>query len=84
MGERRTQVQNRRGRATERPVTDVTKVFENKAGRYELVQLDHNMVHYTFTNHQGHQTEAAMPVVTWRRLHERVQENAGLAEVSAG
>ena len=63
---------------------NVTRQFENKAGRYVMVRLEDNTVHYTFTNHQGHQAEAAMPVITWRRLQERVQENAGLAEVHAG
>ena len=51
--------------------THLPPAFENKAGRYELARIDGNMAHYHFTNHQGHKTEAVMPVSTWMRLQER-------------
>jgi len=55
----------------------VPPAFENKAGRYQLVRLDGKMAHYQFTNHQGHKTDAVMPVATWMRLQEKT-----IAEVS--
>lgn len=52
----------------------VAQTFDNKAGHYELIRVEGNTAHYTFTNHQGHRTEATMGVMTWRRLQERVQD----------
>src|SRR5579862_2335746 len=52
----------------------VAQAFDNKAGHYELIRVEGNTAHYTFTNHQGHRTEATMAVMTWRRLQERVQD----------
>jgi hypothetical protein len=59
----------------------VAQTFDNKAGHYELIRVEGNTAHYTFTNHQGHQTDATMAVMTWRRLQERVhvQPEPGLS-----
>lgn len=57
--------------------------FENKAGRYELARIEGNMAYYNFTNHQGHTTDATMPVRTWCRLQERMGEAHEAAPVSA-
>ena len=72
----RTKVRKTRGgRVTANVVADVPlhvpPMFENKAGRYQLVRIDGNMAHYQFTNHQGHTTGAVMPVSTWMRLQEK-------------
>jgi hypothetical protein len=45
--------------------------FENKAGRYELIRIDGGQAYYSFTNHQERTVDAAMPVVTWRKMQER-------------
>ena len=78
MGPRQPRTQSRSQPAIPPPVAGLgggpgTTSFENKAGRYQLVRVEENMVHYTFTNHSGHQIDAAMPMATWRRLQERIQ-----------
>jgi hypothetical protein len=45
--------------------------FENKAGRYELIRIDGGQAYYSFTNHQEKTVDAAMPVITWRKMQER-------------
>src|SRR5579862_8247555 len=45
--------------------------FENKAGRYELIRIDGDQAYYSFTNHQEKTVDAAMPVITWRKMQER-------------
>jgi len=67
----------RRGRETPSAAGDaLDRVFENKAGRYELVRVEGELARYTFTNHYGRQTEAVMPTATWRRLQQRVPPKA--------
>ena len=51
----------------------LAQTFENKAGHYELTRIEGNTAFYTFTNHQGHRTDATMTIMTWRRLQDRVQ-----------
>ena len=81
----RRRKQGRLPLSTAKPVAaeSVTQAFENKAGRYELVRIDGNMAHYRFTNHQGHRTDAAMPLFTWRRLQEHLPGSPALTEVPA-
>ena len=72
----RTKVRKQRGIPAKASIVadvpaQVPPNFENKAGRYELARIDGNMAHYHFTNHQGHKTEAVMPLSTWMRLQER-------------
>ena len=65
-----------KGRVVAKPkecLLAVAQTFDNKAGHYELIRVEGNTAHYTFTNHQGHRTDATMAVPTWRRLQERVQ-----------
>ena len=77
MGETRTAARNRRNRSRSAPADrNLTGAFANKAGQYELVRIEGNMAYYHFTNHQGHRTDAAMPVLTWRRLQERTEPAA--------
>ena len=89
MAEKRVQKQSRRGspKVVEPPVViasnSLRHVFENKAGRYELARIEGNMAYYNFTNHQGHTTDAVMPVLTWCRLQERVGDVHEPAPVSA-
>lgn len=66
-----------KGRVVTKPkecLLAVAQTFDNKAGHYELVRVEGNTAYYTFTNHQGHRTDATMAVMTWRRLQERVQD----------
>ncbi|MBZ5575115.1 MAG: hypothetical protein LAP40_00985 [Acidobacteriia bacterium] len=70
LSQRSTQTRSRR---VVPPAHPVNQAFENKAGRYQLARVEAEMVYYTFTNHHGQQTQAVMPLVTWRRLQERVQ-----------
>jgi hypothetical protein len=66
-----------RGRVVSKPrerLAAVAQTFDNKAGHYELVRIEGNTAFYTFTNHQGHRTDATMAVMTWCRLQERIQQ----------
>lgn len=89
MAAKRVQSGNRRGslKVVEPPVviasSSLRHVFENKAGRYELVRIEGNMAYYNFTNHHGHTTDAVMPVRTWCRLQERMTDAHEPAPVSA-
>lgn len=51
----------------------VAPAFENKAGHYELLRIEGDRAYYSFTNHQGHRTDAEMALMSWRRLQEKVQ-----------
>src|SRR5215469_6053973 len=62
----------------------VPQTFDNKAGHYELTRVEGNTAFYSFTNHQGHRTDATMTLMTWRRLHERVQPEPGPPAVVLG
>ena len=77
---RSTQIRSRR--VVPPPAEPAPKAFENKAGRYQLIRVDGDMVYYTFANHHGQQTEAVMPMATWRRLQERVQPASDLPKVA--
>jgi len=63
--------QSRSAAAVRKPA--LVPSFRNKAGQYELARIEDHTAYYRFTNHYGQKTEAAMPVITWRRL----QEHAG-------
>lgn len=65
-------------RSQERLVA-LAQTFENKAGHYQLMRVEGETAHYTFTNHQGHCAEATMTITCWRRLQERAH-----APVAAG
>jgi hypothetical protein len=55
-------------------VADISQfpaAFENKAGHYELIRVDDGQAYYSFTNHQQKTVDAAMPVLTWRKMLER-------------
>jgi hypothetical protein len=57
-------------------VVDISQfpaAFENKAGRYELIRIDSGQAYYSFTNHQDKTVDAAMPVLTWRKMQERAK-----------
>jgi len=49
----------------------VASAFENRAGRYELVRVADGQAYYSFTNRQGRNVDAVMPVTVWRRMQER-------------
>ena len=53
------------------PVSPFPASFENKAGRYELIRIDGDQAYYSFTNLANKTVDAAMPVVTWRKMCER-------------
>lgn len=46
-------------------------VFENKAGRYELVRTEAGQAYYSFTNRQNKTVDATMSLVTWLKMLER-------------
>ena len=66
------------GKSQERLLA-VAQTFDNKAGHYELLRVEGNTAFYTFTNHQGHRTDATMTIMTWRRLQDRVQPRPDVA-----
>jgi hypothetical protein len=55
----------------------ITKVFENDAGHYELVRVNVDRAHYRFTNRHGKTSEADMPLATWRRVTSSLLEGKG-------
>lgn len=61
----------RRPTAAAESIYSIPAVFENKAGRYELIRVDGGQAYYTFTNRQSKTTDATMPVITWRKMQER-------------
>ena len=46
-------------------------VFENKAGRYELIRIDGGQAYYSFTNRFDKTVDATMSVIMWRKMQER-------------
>ncbi len=55
----------------------ITKVFENDAGHYELIRVNGDRAHYRFTNRHGKTSEADMPLTTWRRVTCSLLESKG-------
>jgi hypothetical protein len=55
--------------------TALKPVFENKAGRYELIRVDGDQAHYSFTNRQKRTVDATMPVVMWLRMQARADHS---------
>ena len=49
----------------------VKAAFENKAGKYELIRVDGDQAHYSFTNLQAKTVDATMSVVMWQRMQAR-------------
>jgi hypothetical protein len=52
-------------------ISQFPAAFENKAGHYELIRVDDGQAYYSFTNRQQKTMDAAMPVLTWRKMQER-------------
>ena len=52
----------------------VVTTFHNKAGEYELIRVQDNQVHYSFTNRQGKTVDSIMPLIMWQKIAARVPE----------
>jgi hypothetical protein len=57
--------------APDADLSQFPSAFENKAGHYELIRVDGGQAYYSFTNRQEKTVDAAMPVITWRKMQER-------------
>jgi hypothetical protein len=41
---------------------------------YELIRVQDNQVHYSFTNRQGKTVDSIMPLIMWQKIAARVAE----------
>ena len=61
----------RRDTPAQKNLPPVPAAFENKAGRYELIRIEGDQAHYSFTNLQKKTVDSTMPVIMWRKMQER-------------
>jgi hypothetical protein len=51
--------------------SNITSVFHNNAGEYELIRIADGQVYYSFKNRQGKTVDSIMPLIMWQKIAAR-------------